>query len=1013
MAKGLRYTDAVELLTGDSPAASAIGTAVSGLAGAAGVPSLFDVKSLTTRIAKTAAERIRDRSAGVSRLDRSRRLEAAHAILVVTAFFDGFDALGLPIRAADIELTREDQAALAGGPRGEGWLAALLEADVPAPGPVRPFADHLEHLVRWYAGVAARLHGHLLGLSLADALDETGRRWVRRALTEEVPGRAAQCYEAAYLRLAADVAEFGMWVWRADADAKDAALGEILSALDPERERAALRGLIEAAHRADVERPVAGDEQDTSGSVVPSLRDSYVTPRFLVRAGGRADNPANEEWWQGLPAREDLLRFVAAHLLTPDAAAAPVLVLGHPGSGKSALARMLGARLGEGDFMAIRVPLREVPADADVQDQIEAAVRLATGERVAWPEVARAAAGALPVVVLDGLDELLQATGVGRSDYLLRAAQFQRQQAALGRPLAVLVTSRVAVANRAPLPDGATVVRLEPFDHAQIEAWLAVWNRANAETFAGRGVRPLDPATVLCWPELAAQPLLLFMLALYDGQDNALQAGDDARLTRSALYERLLCSFAEREVRKERPAPRPGDVEAELLRLSVVAFAMLNRDRQWATADELDADLGQLDLAGPAAPDTGFTEPQSAGERALARFFFVHRAQAVVHERERHTYEFLHATFGDFLAARLVARIVADALARDAAGTSALRPAAPHDDLLYALLGHAPLTGQGATILSFAAALLDPAAYDWLCRAFRLAATRLDVPDHPYRPVPQPAGHRLVRYGLNLVLLAACARSEVSAADLFPGDDDPAERLGRAAHGWQSALGREQWLGVIEALRARRDWAGGRHAEALRAGRGWASGRRDLRLRLDDGPDPAGFDAYWNQHYGPGSDVWTMDPGSGFNGAASADRAAVAVALRADGDEDLLCHAIEPLRAWSDPALTSFVVHGPQDAESVAHSLVRAWVATAGPDGDLVAACERLVRAVTGYGWGEGIYPEAARAIDLAIALLTAHADRLPPERMTGWLLRIVACNQTTPAQSATVNAYLERDAGR
>jgi hypothetical protein len=53
------------------------------------------------------------------------------------------------------------------------------------------------------------------------------------------------------------------------------------------------------------------------------------------------------------------------------------------------------------------------------------------------------------MVMLDGFDELLQATGVSQSDYLEKVAEFQRREADQGRPVAALVTSRTAVADRA------------------------------------------------------------------------------------------------------------------------------------------------------------------------------------------------------------------------------------------------------------------------------------------------------------------------------------------------------------------------------------------------------------------------------------------------------------------------------------------------------------------------------------------------------------------------------------
>ena len=92
----------------------------------------------------------------------------------------------------------------------------------------------------------------------------------------------------------------------------------------------------------------------------------------------------------------------------------------------------------------VRVVLREIPADMDLQDQVEQAVRRTTGERLEWPALVRSAGHALPVVLLDGFDEMLQATGVSQTDYLVKVRAFQQREAAQGRPVAAVVTSRIA-----------------------------------------------------------------------------------------------------------------------------------------------------------------------------------------------------------------------------------------------------------------------------------------------------------------------------------------------------------------------------------------------------------------------------------------------------------------------------------------------------------------------------------------------------------------------------------------
>jgi hypothetical protein len=210
------------------------------------------------------------------------------------------------------------------------------------------------------------------------------------------------------------------------------------------------------------------------GLHIPTLGEGYVDHRIRVAEVGASSEPGRDSWWSGVPVRDDACQFLAGYLTSPAAQEAPLILLGHPGSGKSILTRILAARLPATDFLPVRVELRQVPAEADLQDQVEFAVRLATGERVSWPRLVESGDGALPVVILDGFDEFLQATGVAQTDFLLKVLGFQEREADQGRPLAVIVTSRTAVTDRARIPDGAMAVRLEPFSEDQVTVWLGI-----------------------------------------------------------------------------------------------------------------------------------------------------------------------------------------------------------------------------------------------------------------------------------------------------------------------------------------------------------------------------------------------------------------------------------------------------------------------------------------------------------------------------------------------------------
>ncbi|MFI7600594.1 NACHT domain-containing protein [Actinoplanes sp. NPDC049681] len=970
MPRGLRYVDAVKLLDGAGPAARAVDDLIGGVlsvatAGGSEVAlSLFDAKTEMVRLGHAVAGRIHETVRGLARHDRSSRLQASHAVLVVAAFFEAFDEVVTASGVASPQLTRDEQLRLAIGTRVDGaWLEHLFTATIPVPAPELPYEELSASLTDYFLAASLRLNDFVAGLAVWEAASHRERRAASELLQYRLPGLALRRYEEMSCRLALDVPEFGVWVQRAESRAIGHSLSglrELLERMGSERRAEGWRAALAAAYRADLEQPVV--HGDAGNVRVPTLGEAYLDPRFRARAAVPGSNPAEESWWAG-EVRADLAAFLAGYLTTPQAAEAPLVLLGQPGAGKSALTRVLAARLPAADFLVVRVVLREVPAEADVQDQVELAVRTAIGETVAWPELTRAAAGALPVILLDGFDELIQATGIHQSDYLQRVAAFQQRESVLGRPVAVVVTSRLAVADRARLPGGALAVRLEGFDEAQVAAWLATWDRVNA----GRpGYRPLPSGVFTRFPDFCEQPLLLLMLALYDAATHALQ-GDDT-LETAELYERLLTSFAEREVRRLHPrepeAAVPPLVEEELVRLSVVAFAMFNRLRQSVTERELDADLAALGITGVAPGRTeAFHRPLTAGEELIGRFFFIQRSRATQDDRVLQTYEFLHATFGEFLVARLVVRALRETAARAALARLPLGGGRRDDGLVQTLLGYSPLAAR-ATVLPFVSSLLAgedrTAIREWLVDALRAALIRPAYPAHEYRPVDKRVDHLMATYSLNLTLLALACGEPLRASELFVHAGDPASWLRGAALQWEAAVPSGIWNELVATLTVIRTRDGD---------------RRDLVL------DPT------SERRFPAVDLDWIAAG----GTVPYDRVANRLQLTAGTGADLLRMAVEPLAGWMPDALTTIVAVGEEDADTVAHCLVRVWVSSARRSAGLAADYDRAIATLFGGG------PEQAasqlhfgRAARLLLGMLSRDAGRLPVGDVLAWL-RLVA----------------------
>ncbi|XVU21558.1 NACHT domain-containing protein [Actinoplanes sp. CA-054009] len=713
---------------------------------------------------------------------------AAHTVAAASAFFDA-------VSTAD---GRADQRRPGSGP-GE-LFAALYETEVLLPRGTPEINDTIT-VYRW--------HGRL------------GELYARRSSETSASVR----YEKNWLALAAVAPDFLAWSGlRAGINEITPGLAAVLqqplaalsrleallrqmTALAPEP-AGAQPAAMRRANRDLLDQPLVSSDSDRypEPMAFPTIRAGYIEPSYRLSEADNAARPADDTWWAGKTRVNDLDLMLTRYFASYSALRQPLLVLGHPGAGKSMLTKVLAARLPESSYTVVRVPLRRVSAGAPLHQQIQEALDLTTHGRVSWHRLAAESAGTIRVVLLDGLDELLQASPVDRSAYLGEVMEFQRAEAAQDQPVMVVVTSRTIVADRFDIPPGTLVVKLEDFDDDQVRRWLVAWRQANA---AGQ-LRMLTAAAALTRPELARQPLLLLMLAIYWADPDTPEPAADLSL--ATLYGRLLRSFAVREVRKRPEAPLRGErldaaAADQLHRLSVAAIGMFNRGRQDITEQELGEDLSGL-RAGD-VPRGGL--PGEAGQRVLAEFFFVHAAEARARAGRdgglRRCYEFLHATFGEYL----IAAYVKEVLIRiaDAAFGGRFEPREPEDDLLFALLSHQVLAERWP-ILEFAGELLGG-----LPEADRENVTRtlgalidgypkrVDAGRHPlYRPTSEGPVQRLATYSANLVLL----RLTLAGPDGLPlerlceGHAEPLEWWRSTVTLWRAVLGagsRQALLGTL------------------------------------------------------------------------------------------------------------------------------------------------------------------------------------------------------------------------
>lgn len=670
--------------------------------------------------------------------------------------------------------------------------------------------------------------------------------------------------------------------------------------------------------RSALDEPIIPAGDMPAGLQIPTLGEGYVDHRFRVAEITSSSELGDESWWHKMPIDDGVCQFLMRRLTLPTILASPVILLGQPGSGKSVLARILAARLSMQGHLAVLVNLRQVPADADLQDQIEFAIRAATGEKMQWRQFIESARRVLSVIIFDGFDELLQTTGAAHDDFLLRVQAFQEREARLGRPLSAIVTSRIAVTSGARIPRGAMTVRLEPFCPEQITAWLAAWGNANRASLAERDMEPLPANTALKYQELAEQPLLLLMLALYDTDGNALQRRS-ASLGRTELYERLLKDFARREVRKHFPAITEANleraVETELLRLSVVAFAMFNRRSQWVSEEDLDVDFSALLIDREAyIPESGKSPDRlTVAQLTIGRFFFIYESQATHNNREFRTYEFLHPTFGEFLVARLVVRLLAAIPTTGRASDSSPQDREV-DGMLHAFLSFAALSSR-IPVVFFVGDLLDQldvqrrvAIAEFLLRRHSIALFPYGESAYSgYQPLSLTVTTKHAAWSANLVLLAVLAAGEVAGSQLFPQEPDPGMAWRNEAMLWRSQLTGYGWEGLFEVI------ALDRH---------WNDERREFRLSRNDGTFvPKAPDMNWHFSVRPIAETRKVIYIQQAHNSLTMQRR---INLAAVMTENIMAHALNPITSTFPVIANACITLDDGVVVSATHALISA-----------------------------------------------------------------------------------------
>ncbi len=696
--------------------------AIVGPAGTAALELLHPKEELI-KLARAAVNRLASDPAS-DFLAKHQRLTAAYTLMFYTAFFEAVDSTS-PHLAKAVALSSEERNIIAArslelSSGGEGAPFSSPETALRLPHPaLGPEAERALRIEQY--GNMSRVYLNFAGGLAATEAPNTRTQQDLYQLSEKIPTIAADLFEAEYLQLLTENPGFHRWaeiyefkktrqltedlstdmverLERVTAVAEGLDVGlKNLSQLVESTSTSAVSSesvtevvdALQAEYEDHIQQPVINDRYNQGDLSVPLAYpkkcDIFIPQAFRVlEYSDKRMKLEYEATWNALEEQQDLGLFVLRYLESAYSAELPLLVLGHPGSGKSLFTEMMAARLATPDYHPVRIALRDVDAESEIQDLIERQIKLDTGYELNWATFAKQLRESPPVIILDGYDELLQASGKVFGNYLDRIRSFQRREAVQGRPVRVIVTSRVTLIDKATVPLGATVIQLSDFDQLRRDMWMSVWNDTNSDYFTTMDLEPFAVGQDSRVMQLAAQPLLLLMLALFDSSGNQLR---NTELDQTSLYDSLLRRFIVRERTKGQaaeeftaltPGKRDELVDQDLQRLGIAAIGMFNRRSLHIQKEQLDQDIRYFQAAQPTRE--GYGAHLTQAELLLGSFFFIHESKSSNNDGDHlspsSSFEFLHNTFGEFLTADFILRGVLSE-------TQTIRRLSQEEDLLH------------------------------------------------------------------------------------------------------------------------------------------------------------------------------------------------------------------------------------------------------------------------------------------------------------------------------------------
>jgi len=405
-----------------------------------------------------------------------------------------------------------------------------------------------------------------------------------------------------------------------------------------------------------IEEPLI-KENDIQNLILPKRNEIYIPQSykyFYYQKAFHKKDYLDDEKWSNIEHNdgEDIGKELFKALRDPYNINNPIIILGHPGAGKSMLSSQFAYKLiGNNEFIPFYIKLREVDSStSDVDTHINQGISktIAGNREINWADMAEKFPDKIAVIILDGFDELLRATQTQLNDYIINIQKLQKKAQTSGLNIRVVLTSRLTIMQDVSIPEDSLIIKLNSFDKQRKDLWINKWN----ETQIGGTKFTLPNREDI--NELSQEPLLLFLLALYDFEDNSLSKIASEQLSRSSLYDKLFEGFTIRQLRKNPKYNSSNDENKkemeELFRLRIGFFAtmLFLRDKVHHLEKDFDEELNVFKLS----------TYEIKAKTILDGFFFIHKDKSTDgQEIENLSFEFLHKTFGEFLAADFMLRI--------------------------------------------------------------------------------------------------------------------------------------------------------------------------------------------------------------------------------------------------------------------------------------------------------------------------------------------------------------------